>query len=246
MSSRDDYSAKIAEIEKIAPEAIVNPSLPVENALQEAEDLYPWAKHDEQQLTQAGLSSQVIEDLPVRAGACREAQALWNSDRNVSNLTEKEWDDKAAKAYELRDKLLHAFRYAYRKEPSLLSKVQSIADGTGHPDMIQDLSDLSVLGGANKAPLQAINFDINLLQQAAILASECAELLGKVNGDRMSEDESKIIRDKAYTYLKESVDEIRNCGKYVFWKDEERLKGYSSAYMRKLNRKKRNKDEDTQ
>ena len=41
------------------------------------------------------------------------------------------------------------------------------------------------------------------------------------------------MRDKAYTHLKQAVDEVRECGQYVFWRNEARLKGYSSRYFRK-------------
>ncbi|MCG6189708.1 hypothetical protein [Maribellus maritimus] len=37
--------------------------------------------------------------------------------------------------------------------------------------------------------------------------------------------------------MKVLVDEIREAGKYVFRKDKNRLKGYSSEYWRKQNRK---------
>lgn len=39
-----------------------------------------------------------------------------------------------------------------------------------------------------------------------------------------SELKKKIIRDKAYTFLKEAYDEVRACGKYVFADDPDRLK----------------------
>ena len=71
--------------------------------------------------------------------------------------------------------------------------------------MIQDLSDLSVLGKANQP------------------------LLAAMNGERAENNSAKTIRDKAYTLLKKAVDEIREAGKYVFWKNPDRLKGYYSA-----------------
>ncbi len=40
-------------------------------------------------------------------------------------------------AYHIRDQLLHAFRFAFRKDPVLLSWVAVIADGTGYADMIR-------------------------------------------------------------------------------------------------------------
>ena len=37
------------------------------------------------------------------------------------------------------------------------------------------------------------------------------------------------MRDKAYTHLKQAVDQVRECGQYVFWRNEARLKGYGRA-----------------
>jgi hypothetical protein len=46
----------------------------------------------------------------------------------------------------------------------------------------------------------------------------------------------KKVRDKAFTYMKEAVDEIRIHGQYVFWKDEQRFKGYVSRYHKNKSR----------
>jgi hypothetical protein len=40
-------------------------------------------------------------------------------------------------------------------------------------------------------------------------ADELADLLTETNGDKADPNESKIIRDKAYTHTKALVDEIR-------------------------------------
>ncbi|WP_346862443.1 hypothetical protein [uncultured Draconibacterium sp.] len=69
-------------------------------------------------------------------------------------------------------------------------------------------------------------------------------MLAEANGDKADPNESKIIRDKAYTHMKVLVDEIRLAGKYVFRKNPNRLKGYSSEYWRKLHRAQKNNDED--
>ena len=46
-------------------------------------------------------------------------------------------------------------------------------------------------------------------------------------------------------HLKEAVNEIRCVGQYVFWKDERKLKGYSSAYLSKKNKAYNRKDSET-
>nr|WP_321353767.1 hypothetical protein [uncultured Draconibacterium sp.] len=244
MANTEDYNAKLAEIEAIPNEEVKEPGMPVDVALQEAENLYHWSLDDAEELAVVGIIRTQIEDLPVRAGACREAQSIWNKDFRSQQEAQEEWAVQAPLAYEFHDDLLASMRFAYRKNDALLSRVSAIADGGGHADMIQDLNDIAVLGRENPDPLTAIGFDLTQLQRAAELADTLADLLAEANGDKADPNESKIIRDKAYIHMKELVDEIREAGKYVFRKNPNRLKGYSSDYWRKQNRKK--KDDDSE
>ncbi|MCH9008526.1 hypothetical protein IIA29_11070, partial [candidate division KSB1 bacterium] len=54
-----------------------------------------------------------------------------------------------------------------------------------------------------------------------------------------------MMRDKAYTHLKQAVDQVRECGQYVFWRNEARLKGYGSRYFRKARAAARSSSADT-
>lgn len=240
MANIDDYNAKLETIKEIADEDTLYPYMPIDIFLQEAETLFHWASNDLSELLKVGMSAEFINDLPVRTGACREAQALWQNSKTSIEDVKKQWKTDSSHAYDLRDDLLHCFRYAFRKQDDLLNSVSKIAEGDGHADMIQDLNDLAILGNANQELLQKINFDAAMLENARQTSDEMAKLLGMVNGERLSKDENLTIRNKAYTYLKESVDEIRECGKFVFRKNPERLKGYRSAYLSKQNKKKSN------
>ncbi|WP_163325184.1 hypothetical protein [Draconibacterium mangrovi] len=232
MANLDDYNAKLAEIQAIANEEVTDPGIPVAIALQEAENLYHCSLDDADKLSVVGIERTQIEDIPIRAGACREAQSIWNKDYRSQQEAQKEWTIQAPEAYDFRNDLLASLRFAYRKNDALLSRVRAITDGTGHADMIQDLNDIAVLGRENPEPLTAIRFELTLLDRAAIRADELANLLAEANGDKADPNEAKIIRDKAYMYLKVLVDEIREAGKYVFRKDSKRLKGYGSQYRR--------------
>ncbi len=95
------------------------------------------------------------------------------------------------------------------------------------------VNDTAVFGKENPAPLEAVNFDMTLLDKAAHLADELGSLYGEASSDRADFDEYKDLRDRAYTHLKEAVDEIRACGKFVCRGDEKRLKGYISRYRRR-------------
>lgn len=75
-------------------------------------------------------------------------------------------------------------------------------------------------------------------------ANSLRPLLTAINGERDENDKpSKEMRDRAYVYLKETVDGICEYGKYVFWENEERLEKYSSAYFRKLREEREEQEE---
>lgn len=238
MSNLSDYEELLEVISAIPDDKVQEPGIPVDVFLQEAENLYKWSLIDVDELTAIGITAEKISKLPVRAGACREAQSNWFKDRYSQLEAQKEWSIKGPLAYDLRDTLVHAFRYAYRNDVGLSTRVTEIADGSGHADMIQDLNDLAVLGRENSALLTAIGFDLVQLDNAAAMADTMAELLATANGDKAIGNETKAIRDKAYTYLKELVDEIRDAGKYLFWRNPKRLKGYVSQYWKKANAQK--------
>lgn len=235
MSTKEDYEAKLGIITVIPDDQIRTPdNIPMDVYVQEAENLYHWCQDDREVLTAKGLNWALVDDLPIRCGALREAESLWNKERFSKEEAEKQWKEKSPLAYELRNTLLHHFRFAYRNDEVLLGRVKAIAEGSTNADMIQDLNDLSVLGLANLEPLVAVDFDMSLLDQAAPTADEMAALLAAATGDRIDTSESKKIRDQAYTHLKEAVDEIYDYGKYAFWQDDERLKGYRSHYLRRI------------
>ncbi|MDY6934062.1 MAG: hypothetical protein SVZ03_07555 [Spirochaetota bacterium] len=245
MSNVEDYKQKIEEIQAIGDDEIRSPSnIPVDIFLQEAENLYHWCQEDKEELTANGLDWELVLDVPARCGALREAQSKWITSRFSQEEAQKRWAEDSPQAYDMRNEFLHSFRFAYRRLPDLLGRVNAIAHGYGHADMIQDLNDLSVLGKDNPEPLERINFDMTLLDKAADMADRMSDLLGVTTVERADSSESIKIRNKAYTHLRYAIDEIRAFGLYVFWRDEARYKGYTSEYNRKR-RSKRDKEEDT-
>ena len=239
--SKIDYDSKAAEIDLITN--VSTPTIPVDAMLQEAENLLVWCQPDKAILVQSGLDWTLVTDLHIRASALRYVQSLWQQQYLSIEDAQRQWKEKSPAAYALRDELIHHFRHGFRKFPDLYSTINRIADGSGHADMIQDLSDLALLGKANLAPLTAIGMDPLLLDAAERNADEMAVLLAQTNGERMSNNELKITRDKAYTFLKQAVDEIRHHGQYVFWRNDDRVKGYVSKYHKHRNQKSKPKDD---
>jgi hypothetical protein len=233
MSHIEDYNSKIDEIKKITDDQIKKPvNIPVGIYIQEAETLYKWCHHDKVELTSKGLNWKVVEDLPVRCGALAEAESKWKYAQYVRMQAETIWVQELSKGFELRNDLIHHFNYAFRDESSLIEKVKEIAKSSTNDGMIDGLYDLSVLGMENQELLRKIGFDFTLLALAAQKSNDLNANKEMASWDNEDYLEAKKIRDQAFTHLKEAVDLVYDCGKYVFCNNSARLKGYRSDYLR--------------
>ncbi|MCX6581986.1 MAG: hypothetical protein NT166_17590 [Candidatus Aminicenantes bacterium] len=236
MSNRENLDKILDIISAIDDNRIKTPKhVPVSACVLEASTLYHWALKDKEALIAHGLAWELVEDLQVRQEAVAEAEALWNTQWVGRKELASEWESLSALAYELRDRLLADFRFAFRNQPDLQPMLKRISTKKNHPTMIQDLNDLSVLGRANRPLLEAVRFDMSLLEKAAQTSWDLTALLARTTTARLKVGEGKRIRDLAYTYLKEAVDEIRRTGQYVFRHDKERLSGYISYHLRQAN-----------
>jgi len=231
----DALAAKLAILKTIGKKDIQYPAMPMDTCLQEARYLYKWCGADQAALTAAGLDWSLVDDLPVRADAASEAQSEWHNVRFGREEAQKQWALLSPAGYALRDELLHYMRYAYRALPELQTRVDAVAEGSSDSDMIQDLNDLAVIGREHLSPLTAVGFDAAKLGQAASKSRELSSLRAEASVDKRADRERKLLRDQAYTHLKQAVDAVRQCGQFVFWKDEERLVGYASDYNRTKN-----------
>lgn len=217
------------------------PGMPMADFIAEAESLYATAKIDQPFFEKIGFTETAFIRLNELTDLARHVQSLWGLSRDRKKEGRLQWSKAKPTAYEFRNELIRTFRYAFRKNKQLLSRVSAIADRSGDADMIQDLNDLSVLGKSNLPLLENINFDPEILNKAAQLSDSLSELLGKVKFERFEESEEKLMRNRAYTLLKETVDEIREAGKYIFAKNKKRSKAYASDYFRRMWKKNQSK-----
>ncbi|MDQ2179674.1 hypothetical protein [Marinifilum sp. D714] len=244
MTNQENYEALKENLLTIAVNKLSKPGMPVDTYLVEAEDKKHYAIKDKDKLVAAGLKEEYITSLPIRIGALRHAQSLWTKESEAKSIAEKDWKLLSEDAMALHRILIHDFKFAYRNDEEGKKVVDKIAEGSGYGDMVQDFSDLHVLGTANPQALLDIGFDNTKLEKALELSNSMGPLLSTINGERDENDKpSKEMRDRAYVYLKEAVDQICEYGKYVFWEDEERLEKYSSAYFRKLREEREEKEE---
>lgn len=230
MNTNTDFEQLKALIESLSTGEIKKPDMPIDAFLQEAENLYQWALDDKKELVARGLKVETLNTLPIATGACRHAEGLWFKQRYGKQEAEKQWTEESPAAFELRDDLVDELEFAFNGDSALLGRVTDIKDGNTHADMIQDLTNLALLGQENMALLKVIKFDESLLQKATDTSNHLAEVLARANGDKAEDSEAKVLRDKAYTYLKKHVDEVRRYGKFVFRKNKDRVVGYRHQY----------------
>lgn len=234
--SQANFDAMHPLFSAITGNALKKPNIPVHIYLQEAQNLRERANRDKDVLLGAGFDWSLVESLPTRIGALQVAESNWFNERDKREAAQLRWSQEAPEAYALRDRLLRSMRYAYRNDAALMAKVHEIAEGTSHADMLQDLSDIATLGRDFSAPLVAIKLDLAELDQAQDKAAELGVLLAQVVGDKTEDNQPRLVRDQAFTLLKQAVDEIRACGQYVFWDNERVRDEYVSDYQRTIRR----------
>ncbi len=217
----------------IDEEKIIFPVVPVHIFLTEAELMHRVATEDRDALTGAGLSVEFIDSLPNRIDALRYAEIKWGEVRFELEQSQKEWKDGATRGFELRDEMDHTFRYAFRKNRELIKQLSRIVGGNTQAEMLIDLGELANMGLNNSEELVQINFDVAKLDEALKLSDTLSTLHADSRYDGKVKREEKDLRDRAFTHLKEAVDEIRDCGKFIFWKDTEKRRDYASSYHRK-------------
>jgi len=226
MSYSDDFEQWKENIENVPTKDVKLPNLPIDDFVASAETLAIDANEDRDDLAAVGLDVTLIDELTSLSGALRYCQANWMSIFRAREEARNQWQEQSPQAFEFRNELLHDFSFAYRNLDDVKKKVIRIREGGSNADMVQDLLDLAVLGEKYPEPLAAIHFDMEKLSQARALSHNMSELLAASNGAAGEGNESKVLRDKAYTLLAEKARIIREYGQYVFWKDENKLKRY--------------------
>lgn len=227
MSYLEDFEQWKEQIESFPLEDVKLPNKPVDAYVARVEALAVDANEDREALVAAGLDGNLIDQLNPMCGALRYCQAQWMSVYRAREEATIAWQEQAPPAFTYRDELLHHFSFAYRERNDLQKKVMRIREGGSQADMVQDLLELAVLGEKYPEPLTAINFNIEELQQARTLSHSLSELLAAANGAADESNATKVLRDQAYSLLFQKESTIREYGRYVFWKDDDKRARYS-------------------
>ena len=231
-----EYEKSLPAITAIPDEAIIfRATIPPEVCSNEAEGLCRWAEQDKERLENAGLAPGKLESLQAAAGALRYANGEWISKKAGKTL----WQQESPEAYDVRGKIIQALLYACSDKPDVVAKVHDATKGLNRVKLVQQLQNLNPIGKDHKEELEAIGFDMSLLDRASELSARMADILGEMKTGSSEEKHARKILLQAYTLCRNLMSDVRKCGKYLFPRNHERYAGYTSAYTRlKKNHKK--------
>ncbi|PXY02013.1 hypothetical protein DF185_05025 [Marinifilum breve] len=222
-------------IESISSKNTIEPTIPIDTYLQDAENLVLWAKDDLNELAKVGINQKHIDELVVRIDICRRVQTCWIHYKETQSELDKSWKKELQAGKDIYRDLVHYFTYAFRNDEELSKNLKRMKKINKHVNLFQTLANLSKLGDSHKDLLEKVSFDMQLLEKASELSDSLGLLAATYHINHLDIKENKRFRDKTYTYLKLCIDEIRNAGKFVFRDNKKRLRGYMIAYYLKKN-----------
>ncbi len=210
------------------------PSMPPEEAVGEASRVNVLIKEDRANLDRSGTEPHYLDSFEARAGAMSWSAAQMITCINTESTAKKEWVAMQSEVEKVRKGLLKALTRALRKDKDLSDAVKRIKERKGNLDQVFDFLSMSKLAQENKEKLQAVYADLSLIERSSELYIKLSDIYSRMVIDPKKLDEAKVIYYKAWTYLKEALDEVYEAGRYVFDEDDPRHALYYSDYHVRL------------
>ncbi len=223
-------------------EELDSPATPIHVALQEAHDLNTLVGNPEvrERLLAVGLPKAELTALPKAIDATREAQSAWIvvRDRTKSDA-QRQREEAGGK---LRTEMIAAARWNLREDRVAQATIDAIQEGEGVEDLVQDLVDLAALVDRN---LETFESDTTFAAEHQVEAarSTAKTIQAGLSHARLARthDESKELRDRAYTYLAARVSAVREAGRYAFKNEAGMVARFGSSYARAKERRRSRK-----
>ncbi len=210
------YEATLPEVMAMSDGEIENNTKPVDKLLLQASGMLLAYTENSSRFIENKFPVEESGKMERRIGACRIAQSLYRVHSKTDEGRRKLWAQKEDEAQNLKSTLNKYIRFACKEFDLPTAAIKKIAGGTGAADLIQDLSDMSILAREMKDHLDKVNFDLDIIDTAAALASEMGALHEAAERDR---SETKVIRDKMVTLILQSIKKVRRWAHLIFEDD---------------------------
>jgi hypothetical protein len=204
------------------PEEYTEPiDRPVEVLLAEARDLERVVKKFAGRLhARSLLDPAVTGSLARRRKHLEDAEDAWAAHRGF--LFAVAHDEPRAEAEQLKSDAIAALRYFVADDAETQRRLDSIAPGVGLADLIQDLRRLSNLLEMHADRLARADLPRDAAVHARTLADRLQASGTEIVGDPTGM-ELMALRNRAFWWLRDALDEVRAAARYVFRNEPEPL-----------------------
>lgn len=238
----DGLSSLRALLDRLPPEAVKEPRVPIAKLAAEALALAATAEELREELLAKRLEAEHLDHLGVLARALSMAQAELDASRGARrSQTELALE---AQAVELRRDMVTAGRFALRGDRNALAAIDRVQDGKGLADLAQDLVDLAALFDLHARALAKVGAEPEPLAERARTLSKTLVLeVARRHSSSRGPSETREVRDRIASLLIETMAEVRAAGAFTFRKNPRALAKFHSSYN-VAKRRRRGKTED--
>lgn len=209
----------------------------VPQVIQEARELEVIAKkHGTTLLSGTLLDKKTLDSLQPRRELLEGAETVWVRAR-AGNL-DKGLADKRAEAETLKSDMIASLRYFCAGDAAIQKVLDDISEGSGLPDLIDDLRQLAPLWDANPAALKKAAPGKKASAKALALADDLAQTAAEQATDAEVTDALEL-RNRAFWHLREAMDAIRAAGRYIYRGQPRFLTLFRSSSTRRQDRNSR-------
>ncbi|MDC0680960.1 hypothetical protein [Sorangium atrum] len=193
---------------------------PVSDTLQEARELeVALSKLGKEIYKKSRLSKEVGTSISARRDLLAAAESAWTEVRTLPLSSDLRAQRKDAEA--LKRDAIAALRYFLAADEEVERRVDGIVLGTGVADLVSDLSQLAELLEQHRDALARAD----LPKRAPERARELAAALSSGAAERAVDPQGNAamaLRNRAFWWLREAMDDIRAAGRYVY-RDERKV-----------------------
>ncbi len=213
------------------------PSMAMHVYLEEAEGYTEVLSRTVDHMVSLGYQHKDAELFNRRVAGARTAQATMKSyidEQRINTITFKKLFPEVEK---LRDYILVRMKIIVEESPHKADLVKSISKGKCISDTIEDLFELGKIGETMIPELAVVKVSVADINRAKELATTLGRIHKASQMDSSVNTESRIIRDKAVTLLRESIIVLRKWARIVYKKDKVMRMKFFSQHTRNKSRK---------
>jgi hypothetical protein len=219
---------------EIPEEKAIGLPMDEDDAVAEVRRVEQLLGRDSEALLQSDIDPVYVESFSTRVGAFAFAAAAVDAYLSAEKSAKQQWKERKVQGWRLREELMVTYAYVFRKHPRVLETLANIRKGLGNSDMLLDLLGLYILGNQRRQALAAANVDLSVVDSAKSLHGELSALLAATRTDPEEMAEAKLMRNRAWTYVHEALEEVYAAGRFVFRGDPVRRELYLNDYYQRI------------